>query len=111
MVVSSVWTAIAFVIGLIISTIMIFIVTKLFREEEGIKTAFLTATIGAVIYSIAFYLFGNGLLAAIVGGIAWLLSLRWFYKMGWLKAIIVAIIIWIIASIVGILFPTAPGPL
>ena len=107
----SAWTAFSFVIGLVISTIIIFITTKLFREKEGIKVAFVTAVIGSIIYTIAYFLLGSGVLAAIVGGIAWLLSLRWLYKMGWIKSIIIAMIIWIIASVVGILLPTAPGPL
>lgn len=94
-----------------ISTIIIFITTKLFREKEGIKVAFVTAIIGSLIYTIAYFLLGSGVLAAIVGGIAWLLSLRWLYKMGWIKSIIIAMIIWIISSVVGILLPTAPGPL
>jgi hypothetical protein len=38
----SAWTAISFVIGLMISTIIIFIVTKLFGEKEGVKI--ITAT-------------------------------------------------------------------
>jgi hypothetical protein len=31
--------------------------------------------------------------------------------MGWLKALVIAVIVWIAATIVGILLPTAPGPL
>ena len=111
MVLVSAWTAISFVIGLIISTIVIFIVTKLFGEKEGIKTAFIASVIGAVIYTVTYFVLGNGVLAAIVGGIAWLLSLKWLYNMGWIKSIIVAVIIWIIAAIVGFLLPTSPGPL
>jgi hypothetical protein len=107
----SVWSVVHFIIGLIISSIIIFIVTKLFGEKEGIKTAFVTAIIGSIIYGITYFLFGSGLLAAIVGGIAWLLSLKWLYRIGWLKSIVVAVIIWVITSIVGILLPTAPGPL
>lgn len=106
-----VWTAITFIIGLVISTIIIFIVTKIFGERESIKIASITAVIGAVIYTVIYYLLGNGLVAAIVGGIAWLISLRWLYKMGWLKSLLVAVVIWIIASIVGLLLPTASGPL
>ena len=91
--------------------IIIFIVTKLFGERESIKRAFITAVIGAVIYTVVYYLLGNGLLAAILGGIVWLISLRSLYKMGWLKSLVVALIIWIIASIVGVLLPTVSGPL
>ncbi|MGB0026524.1 MAG: hypothetical protein WBP64_06765 [Nitrososphaeraceae archaeon] len=111
MALGSVWTAIIFIIGLVISTIIIFIVTKLFGERESIKRAFITAVIGAVIYTVVYYLLGNGLLAAILGGIVWLISLRSLYKMGWLKSLVVALIIWIIASIVGVLLPTVSGPL
>ena len=105
------WTIITFLIGLVISTIIIFIVTRLFGERESVKIAFITAVIGAVIYTVIYYLLGNGLVAAIVGGIVWLISLKWLYKMGWLKSILVAVILWIIASIVGVLLPTASGPL
>ena len=105
------WTIITFLIGLVISTIIIFIVTRLFGERESVKIAFITAVIGAVIYTVIYYLLGNGLVAAIVGGIVWLMSLKWLYKMGWLKSILVTVIIWIIASIVGVLLPTASGPL
>ena len=105
------WTIITFLIGLVISTIIIFIVTRLFGERESVKIAFITAVIGAVIYTVIYYLMGNGLVAAIVGGIVWLISLKWLYKMGWLKSILVAVILWIIASIVGVLLPTASGPL
>lgn len=111
MAVFSAWSVITFIVGLIISTIIIFIVTKIFGEKEGIKTAFVTAIIGSIIYGITYFLVGNGLLAAIVGGISWLLSLKWLYRIGWIKSIIIAVVIWIITSIVGILLPTAPGPL
>jgi hypothetical protein len=54
---------------------------------------------------------GDGLLAAIIGGIVWLLALKGLYKIGWLKAILIAVLIWIVAAIVGILLPTLTGPL
>jgi hypothetical protein len=111
MAVLSAWGVISFIVGLIISTIVIFIVTKIFGEKEGIKTAFATAIIGSIIYGITYFLVGSGLLAAIIGGIAWLLSLKWLYKIGWIKSVVIAVIIWVITSIVGILLPTAPGPL
>jgi hypothetical protein len=109
--VNEVISAISFVIGLVISTIIIWIVTKLFGEKEGIGRAFVTALIGSVIYGIAYFLMGNGLLAAVVGGIVWLLALRWLYDIGWVKALVVAIIIWVAAAIIGLLLPTAIGPL
>jgi len=72
---SGVVGVIVFVIGLIVSTIIIYIVTRLFGEKEGIRRAFITAIIGAIIFGIAHFLLGNGLLAATIGGIIWLLAL------------------------------------
>ena len=108
---NTIFAFISFVIGIIISTIIIYIVTKLFGEKEGIKTAIITAVIGAIIYSITYFLLGNGFWAAIAGGFVWLLALRALYDIGWLKAFVIATIIWIAATITGILLPTAPGPL
>jgi hypothetical protein len=108
---SEILSAVIFIIGVIVSTIIIYVITKLFGEKEGIGRAFLTALIGAIVYSIVYFLFGNGWVAAIVGGIVWLLALRALYKIGWLKALAIAVIVWIAATVVGLLIPTVPGPL
>jgi hypothetical protein len=108
---NEVWSAIVFVVGLVISTIIIYITTKLFGQKEGIGRAFLTAIIGAVVYSIAYFIFGTGWIAAIVGGFVWLIALRGLYDIGWLRAFVIAIIVWIAATVVGLLLPTAAGPL
>ena len=102
---------VSFVIGVIISSIIIYIVTKLFGEREGIKKAILSAVIGAIVYSITYFLLGNGFWAALAGGFVWLLTLKALYDIGWLKAFVIALIVWIAAAITGILLPTAPGPL
>ena len=109
--VNSLYAFVSFVIGVIISSIIIYFVTKLFGEKEGIKTAVITAVIGAIVYSIAYFLLGNGFWAALAGGFVWLLTLKALYSMGWLKAFVIALIVWIAAAITGILLPTAPGPL
>ena len=97
--------------GLVISTVIIYITTKLFGQKEGIGRAFVTAIIGAVVYSIMYFIFGSGWIAAIVGGIVWLIALRGLYDIGWLRALVTAVIVWIAATVVGLLLPTAPGPL
>jgi hypothetical protein len=104
-------SAILFVIGLIISTVIIYITTKLFGQKEDIGRAFATAIIGTVIYSIMYFIFGNGFIAAVVGGFVWLIALRGLYDIGWLRALVIAVIVWIAATIVGLLLPTVPGPL
>jgi hypothetical protein len=40
-------------VALLVSTIVIYVVTKLLGEKEGIGRAFLTAVIGTVIYGLA----------------------------------------------------------
>ena len=105
------WGIILFVMGLVISTVIIYVVTKLFGEKEGIKQAFATALVGSVVYSIVYFIFGHGFLAAVIGGIVWLLALKALYSFGWIKAFVIALIIWILSGIVGLIIPTGPGPL
>jgi hypothetical protein len=104
-------TLVFFLIGLIVSTIVIYVVTKLFGEKEGIGTALLAAAVGAVIYAVAYYFLGEGLLAALIAGFVWLLALGSLYSMGWWKALGVAIIVWVVAFLVGFILPTVVGPL
>jgi hypothetical protein len=98
-----------FIIGIIVSTIIIYIITKLLGEKEGIKTAFFAAVIGSVVFGVV-HLFTSGLLAAAIAGIVWFFALKWLYNMGWLKTIVVAVILWVVASIVGAILPTGMGP-
>jgi len=108
---NEIMSVITFIVALIISTVIIYIVAKLFKQKEGIGRAFATALIGTIVYSIIYFIFGQGWIAAIVGGFVWLLALRWLYDIGWLKALGIAVIVWIAATIVGFLLPTVPGPL
>jgi hypothetical protein len=100
-----------FLVGLIISTIIIYVITKMFGEKEGISTAILAALVGAVIYALAYYFLGEGLLAALIAGFVWLLALGSLYSMGWWKSLGVAIVVWVVAFLVGFILPTVVGPL
>ena len=73
---SIVGTLLIFVIALIISTLIIYVIVKFFGESEGITTALLAALVGTVIYTVLYALLGQGLLAAFIAGIAWLLALQ-----------------------------------
>lgn len=108
---SLVTTVIFFVIGWIISTIIIYVITTLMGEKEGIGTAVLAALVGAIIYSIAYFFLGQGLWAGLIGGFFWLIALGSLYEIGWLRALLTAIIVWIVAIIVGYVLPTIVGPL
>jgi hypothetical protein len=113
----------SFIASWIVSSVIIYIVTKFFfKQKEGIGTAFLAALVGAIVYSAvslilgigllstANTIIGNGLLAALFGGIAWLIALGSLYKIGWAKAFVIAIIIWFCTYIVGFVLPTLTGP-
>jgi hypothetical protein len=102
---------IIFLVGLLISTVVIYLVTLVLGQRRSLKLSFFTAIIGSIVYGISYALFGNGFLSALLGGIAWLLALKTIYRMGWLKALIVAVIVWIITTAIGTLLPTAIGPL
>lgn len=104
-------TIVGFLVAWLVSTIVIFFVTKLFGQTEGFGKALLAALIGTVIYIIAYFLLGNGLLAAVVAGLVWLLTLQVLYKIGWVRSLIIAIIIWIVAAVIGFFLPTLSGPL
>jgi hypothetical protein len=103
-------TVLSFVVALIISTVIIYLITKVLREKEGITTAILAALIGTVVYTIVYYIFGQGLIAAFIAGIVWLLALQMLYTIGWIKSLLIAVAIWIVASIVGWFLPTLMGP-
>ena len=106
-----IWTIIVFVISLVISTVIIYFITKIFGEREGIKYAFLAAISGSIIYGIFNNLIGNNIVTSIIGGALWFFVLKIIYRMKWLKTLLIAFIIWIVTSLVGILIPTLPGPL
>ena len=99
-------TLVGFLVALIVSTIIIYVVTTLFGEKKSIGTAIIAAITGAVIYAVVYFILGNGLIAAALAGIVWLIALGSLYKIGWLRAIITALVIWIITEIVGFFLPT-----
>jgi hypothetical protein len=103
-------SALTFIVGLVISTIIIYFTTKLFGQKEGIGRAFVTALIGTLIYFVAYYIFGKGVISALVGGIIWLIALKVLYNIGWFRAFVVAAVVWISATVIGFLLPTVPGP-
>jgi L-lactate permease len=98
-----------FIIALIISTVIIFVVTKFFGEKETIITALIAAIVGTVVYTIVYYFLG-GLIAAFIAGIVWLVALQSLYRIGWVKSLVIAVIVWLVTSVVGWFLPTLAGP-
>ncbi len=100
-----------FFVSLVISAIIIYISAKLLGEEEGFGTAILVALSGAIIFALVSSFIGVGWVATLVGGIAWLIALGSFYKIGWIKSFVIALVIWVFAMLVSTVLPTIPGPL
>ena len=102
---SNLGIVLGFLISLVVSAIIIYAVTALFRKNEGGGTALAAALIGAIIYGLAYFFLGNGLLAAVLGGIGWVIALAGLYDIGWLKASVIAVIIWLISTVVSWVLP------
>jgi len=103
-------TLVYFLVGWIVSTLIIYVVTRLFGESEGVGTAILAALVGTVVYALVFAFLGGGFLPGLIAGIVWLLALMWFYEMTFLKALGTAVVVWIVAIVVGWFLPTLGGP-
>jgi uncharacterized membrane protein YvlD (DUF360 family) len=100
-----------FLVSLVISAIIIYVAAKLFGEKEGFGTAILAAFIGAAIVALVAYFIGIGWIAALIGGIAWLIALGSLYNIGWLKSLIIAVVIGVFTAVVSQVLPTLAGPL
>ena len=98
-------TLLTFIVALIISTIIIYYVAKFFGAKDSLTTALLAALIGTAVYTIFYYVLGNGLTAAFIAGIVWLLALQKLYTIGWFRALIIAVFVWIVTSIAGLFLP------
>ena len=98
-------TLLTFVVALIISTVIIYYIAKFFGAKDSLSTAVLAALIGTAVYTIFYYVLGQGLLPAFIAGIVWLLVLQKLYTIGWLRALLIAFVIWIVTSVVGLFLP------
>ena len=103
--VSNISIVMYFLVALIISTIIIYYVAKFFGAKDSLTTAVLAALIGTAVYTLFYYVLGQGLVAAFIAGIVWLLALQKLYTIGWVRAFVIAVFIWIVTSIVGLFLP------
>lgn len=103
--VSNLSTLLNFIVALIISTIIIYYIARFFGAKDSLTTAVIAALIGTAVYTIFYYVLGHGLIPAFVAGIVWLLALQKLYTIGWFKALVIAVFIWIVTSVVGWFLP------
>jgi len=98
-----------FLVAWAISAIIVWVASKLLWARGGILTAVLAALVGAIIYAVT-GMFLAGLVGSLLALLGWLLALKYFYHIGWLRAGLLALVIWIFAVIVSLFLPTLPGP-
>jgi hypothetical protein len=103
--VSNVSVLLYFLVALIISTVIIYYVAKVFGARDSLTTAVLAALTGTAVYTLFYYVLGQGLVAAFIAGIVWLLALQKLYTIGWFRALVIAVFIWIVTSIAGVFLP------
>ncbi len=103
--VTYIFTLMTFIVALIISTVIIYYIAGFFGAKDSLTTALFAALIGTVVYAIFYYVLGQGLIAAFIAGIVWLLALQKLYTIGWFKALIIAVFIWIVTSVAGLFLP------
>jgi len=108
---SLLYTLLTFIVALIVSTVIIYIIARIFGETEGIGTALLAALIGTAVYTLVYYFIGQGLIAAFIAGIVWLIALQQLYTIGWIKSLLIAVVVWLVTSIVGWFLPALTGPM
>lgn len=100
-----VFALLTFVVALIISTVIIYYVAGFFGAKDSLTTALLAALVGTAVYAVIYYVIGQGLVAAFVAGIVWLLALQKLYTIGWFRALVIAVFIWIVTSVAGLFMP------
>lgn len=95
--------------SLIVSGLVIYFVTLILSRGRGIMTAILTALTGSVIYALAPVL-PTSFLSSVIAGIVWVFAISHFYNVGWLKALILAVVVWFVTGVVSSFLPTLSGP-
>lgn len=103
--VSNVSTLLSFIVALIISTVIIYSIAKFSGAKDSLTTAVLAALTGSAVYTIFYYVLGQGLFPALIAGIVWLLALQKLYTIGWFRALVIAVFIWIVTSVAGWFVP------
>jgi|GEM_PF-4760949 hypothetical protein len=87
-----------------VSTIVIYLAVIIYpkkREKSDLVNSIITALLGAIVFEIFAYL-GialGGLLALII----WLFILKKMFKVRWIGAVVIAVIIWVLNIIISML--------
>ena len=92
---------IVFVISFLVGAIGIYVGARIITDREDYSYAFVTALIGAIIWSIvAFFVGWIPLLGPLLALIAYVGVINWRYPGGWVNAAAISIVAWIAALVV-----------
>jgi len=97
------------VVAWLVSTLAIWSALKIFpgkQKRESLTGAAVTALVGGLIYWIFHSVIGIPLISGVVAFFVWLYALRKLQGVGWLGALGLAVLIWIINGILSLFLPT-----
>lgn len=92
---------IVFAISFLVGAIGIYVGARIITDREDYSYAFVTALIGAIIWSIvAFFVGWIPLLGPVLALLAYVGVINWRYPGGWVNAAAISIVAWIAALVV-----------
>ena len=92
---------IVFVISFLVGALGIYVGARVITDREDYSYAFVTALIGAIIWSIvAFFVGWIPLLGPVLALLAYAAVINWRYPGGWVNAAAISIVAWIAALVV-----------
>gem|GEM_PF-574797 len=97
------------VVAWLVSTFAIWLALKIFpgkQKRESLTGAAVTALVGGLIYWIFHAVIRIPLVSGVVAFFVWLYALRKLQGVGWLGALGLAILIWIINGLLSLFLPT-----
>ncbi|MFN7105217.1 MAG: hypothetical protein ACK4M3_01310 [Pyrobaculum sp.] len=102
-------SVVGILVGWIVTTVAIWLALKIFpgkQRRESLAGAALTALVGALIFWFFYSVFRIPVISGILAFFVWLYALRKLQGVGWLGALALAILIYIINAIFSLFLPT-----
>lgn len=93
--------AILFLLSWFFSGLIIHVSSKILGQKEGFVIAMSAALIGSLIYLVAYFFINESFISSLIATIGWLFALKRLYSVGWIRSFFIAIVIWILNSIMS----------
>ena len=92
-----------FLITWAVTAIFIHFAAKIVLDRASFGTALLVALIGTLLAALVYFLIANGTLAIVLAIATWGLVCALFYRTGWLKALVVGLVAWVLYFVVTLI--------